>query len=406
MAGLSSTGDASAGSESNAVSEFLGKLKVTKGGGGYGPAMPTYEPHTPLHVIEEAHIHKAVKYLLEEIRKDLWYADPHIKYIPITLDPSVENILRYEGRWYSGIYVQTAQNIIVQPPGLGQVLTTLTTGWNMLNYPEGTRLYAQTVRAPAWIVVANRPIAGTGGGGGGGGTSSTQYSDQSAVPVNPIGNSIVFDNTGTWADVGNDAPLPVGVFSLPSLPAGSNNIGHVTVDNANADGVALSTASSPVVIAIEQNALAAALNGKAYIASTAIQAASGVGNFPLSIFNPTSAHNILIYSIFVSAIGTAATIQANTTVVDPAFGTAGFVNTDSPGGAASLASVSFTTTTQTLPANSTFVGGMRLASNVSQDMLINTRGRLLPKSAANGLSVYFTAGAAGSFIIDIGYVEF
>ena len=148
---------------SNPISEALGRLKVKGKLPPYGQyPIPETEQPVPQSVLTKAELHTTIEHVLKEIGKMLWYADPHVDFIPLTLDPLTENFVRLEGRWHSGIFVQGTFPILVQPPGLGQVTINLAPGWNALNVPEGTRLYSGDAnRHPAWLGIANVPLAGT-----------------------------------------------------------------------------------------------------------------------------------------------------------------------------------------------------------------------------------------------------
>jgi hypothetical protein len=148
----------------NPFSEALGKLKVKgKLPGSYGQfPIPETEQPLPPSVLTKAELHETISHVLNEIGKMLWYSDPKVDFIPLTLDPQVENIVRLEGRWHSGIFIQGTFPISIQVPGLGQVTVNLAPGWNALNVPEGTRLYSGDAnRHPAWLGIANVPLAGT-----------------------------------------------------------------------------------------------------------------------------------------------------------------------------------------------------------------------------------------------------
>jgi hypothetical protein len=63
------------------------------------------------------------------------------------------------------------------------------------------------------------PVTGAGG---------TQYTDGGTPPANPIGNALVFDDGGTWKDVGEDDPFPVNLYvqdTVASVNAGNRDAG-------------------------------------------------------------------------------------------------------------------------------------------------------------------------------------
>lgn len=69
---------------------------------------------------------------------------------------------------------------------------------------------------PVWIIDNNGNPVSIGGG--------TQYIDGGTPPANPIGNALVFDNSGTWADVGVDHPLPItGSISATNPSVGTDS---------------------------------------------------------------------------------------------------------------------------------------------------------------------------------------
>src|SRR5579859_8160037 len=94
-------------------------------------------------------------------------------------------------------------------------------------------------------------------------------------------------------------------------------------------------------------------NGLAYMVSNGLVSCtvSGTGNFPLSIFNPSSAKNILIYSIMVGAGASSLAAMLAATTTDPAYASALTPTCAKIGGAASLASVTWVATSQSAPSN-------------------------------------------------------
>lgn len=72
----------------------------------------------------------------------------------------------------------------------------------------------------------------------GGGSADTQYTDGQTPPTNPIGNALVFDNAGTWVDVGNDHPFPVNATN-PSVGTDGSAIPGSSTLIGGSDGVNL-----------------------------------------------------------------------------------------------------------------------------------------------------------------------
>jgi hypothetical protein len=146
---------------------------------------------------------------------------------------------------------ETNHNVIIsyRDDAIGSELVGVGSGPSgsvtVTNFPT-TQNVDVTSALPAGTNQIGHVIVDSGGGGG------VQYTDGQAPPTNPIAGALVFDNGGTWDDVGSDHPLPVsgtvGVSSLPSIPAGANAIGSVSVSNLPAKQ-AISSSVGPGAIA-------------------------------------------------------------------------------------------------------------------------------------------------------------
>ena len=86
-------------------------------------------------------------------------ADYRLPLLWLQLDPNVEYVVRLDGRWHVSIWLGAAGNILVAFPGMMAVTVAVTTGWNVLTCPDGTKLYSQGSRIPAYMRYANRGIA-------------------------------------------------------------------------------------------------------------------------------------------------------------------------------------------------------------------------------------------------------
>lgn len=83
-------------------------------------------------------------------------------------------------------------------------------------YPTPGQPPGIPVPYPVWIIDNNGNPVSIGGG--------TQYTDAGTPPANPIGNAIIFDNSGTWVDVGVDHPLPItGSISATNPSVGTDS---------------------------------------------------------------------------------------------------------------------------------------------------------------------------------------
>ncbi len=123
-------------------------------------------------------------------------------------------------------------------------------------------------------------------------SSIVEYMDGSIPPTNPIGNTIIFDNSGVWVDVGADHPLPTSAASLP-LPANAAQEagGHLASIDTNipAKGTAAMAASQPITIASDDTLTTAIKNSVATIATntaTPIAANIRTNNALISAANP------------------------------------------------------------------------------------------------------------------------
>lgn len=88
---------------------------------------------------------RAIHEILEELKHAIDAADPNIKYEQLTLDPNVENILRYEGRYRYALFTTdtagTKINIQLWSGFQFQIATTAP-GWVSLDLPAGSKLFS------------------------------------------------------------------------------------------------------------------------------------------------------------------------------------------------------------------------------------------------------------------------
>lgn len=132
--------------------------------GTFSQKVHEYEKQADVLQIIQAmgHETKAIHDLLIEIRENIWYANPHIKYWQETLSDVREVKLRYEGRSHLYIMVPASGiGVIVNAMGL-QNSFSFNQGWNNLNYPEGSTIVlssAGTIQ-PVLFRAANQPIVG------------------------------------------------------------------------------------------------------------------------------------------------------------------------------------------------------------------------------------------------------
>jgi len=148
------------------------------------------------------------------------------------------------------------------------------------------------------------------------------------------------------------------------------------------------------------------IGGQAYSASTgALTAAAGTNNYPLALWNASSSgKSLLIYSLHASisnALVQGVACFTCQTTTNPAYGSSATPANQKGGGAASVATVTYATTTQAIPANTHVeyaAGPVELLTN--QNML------LLPAGNANGITAFLQSYAAGSFCITARWLEF
>ena len=153
------------------------------------------------------------------------------------------------------------------------------------------------------------------------------------------------------------------------------------------------------------------LAGMGYSATTGVLSSATNGNLygGMGLFNNATAKNMLIYSILLSVSNNAFDSRLNLTSADPAMGSALSAYNLSPGGAASLATLSAPANNFTasvgITGNSIEAGGGQ--ANTLVEWLQNGACVLLPKNAANGIAVYTKLVTAGnSFSVTIRWVEY
>ena len=147
------------------------------------------------------------------------------------------------------------------------------------------------------------------------------------------------------------------------------------------------------------------INGQAFTASIGLLSSdAGTNNYPFSIFNPSSAKNVLIYVLrTVTGTGSMTSFMVNTTV-DPAYATAATVTNARGGGVSSTiaATCTFTSTTQTLPSN---YAQVEIDTKVI-NFLTNSAAILLPSGTDHGITIFLQVYTAGLNSLTAKWIEF
>ena len=145
-------------------------------------------------------------------------------------------------------------------------------------------------------------------------------------------------------------------------------------------------------------------NGSGFTATTGL-INQNAGTYPLSVFNPSSTKNMLIYSVRGSTGTGGGVLFLQSTTTDPAYG-ALTPNNRLPGGPASVASCSTTTTSQSNP--STHLLEVYTSGNmqVPTEAMSNGEVYLLPSGASNGLTAFINTFAGGYSSIGISWIEY
>jgi hypothetical protein len=153
-----STGEASEHMAWNSINQQVGYEKVLGKEIGI-PPMPLQEAEVvSLRAMHAEDMHQVQVAIVQKLHAMLFFADPMVKWVPVTLDPQVETVIRLDGRWHVALWLQAAGNINVVFPGMAAVNIPVTVGWNVLTCPDGTKLFAAS-RTPGYIRYANRGIA-------------------------------------------------------------------------------------------------------------------------------------------------------------------------------------------------------------------------------------------------------
>jgi hypothetical protein len=175
------------------------------------------------------------------------------------------------------------------------------------------------------------------------------------------------------------------------------------VDLARVLGAALS-ASNPAIV--EQNVQnwirsGAGFNGTSGSASTA----GAINAVEFSLFNPAaSGKNIYVYSLKVMTNLSGVFAVATLITTDPALTAATVANTKA-GGAASVASVTYSNSAQTQAG--TVLDRMVIpGNNATQDFFPNGAGILLPAGSANRVAVFINLTGAANWTVSARWVEF
>ena len=168
-----------------------------------------------------------------------------------------------------------------------------------------------------------------------------------------------------------------------------------------------STGALAGILAQESLIRWATLAGKAFTATTTTQTNGAVGNFPMCLFNPGgNTKTLVVYRIVVSVGNTSSSnAQINTVTVDPAYGTNPTILNRSIGGAASTISttLSYTTTSQTLPGASTMLESYREIVTSPTELLVNDDIIVLPPG--QGITVWNSPAGASAWAINMSWLE-
>lgn len=157
------------------------------------------------------------------------------------------------------------------------------------------------------------------------------------------------------------------------------------------------------------SSLAWARNGQVFSVTTDQQSSGGSGNFGLSLFNPSSAKNIFVYSMKSSNQGGSTVFTATvTSATDPAYdGTSTILNaSQNIAGATSVASATYSTSAVTDNAGTTYDTLTGTAYSMVE-VLTNGAGILLPAGIASGVVIYtFASGASQKWISSMKWIEY
>jgi hypothetical protein len=175
------------------------------------------------------------------------------------------------------------------------------------------------------------------------------------------------------------------------------------VDLARVLGAALS-ASNPNIV--EPNIQTWIRSGASFNGTSGSASVGGAINaVEFSLFNPAaSGKNIYVYSLKVMANLSGVYAIATLITVDPALTAATIANLKA-GGAASVASVTYSNTAQTQ--SGTVLDRIVIpGNNAVQDFFDNDAGILLPSGTANGVAVFINLTGAANWTVTARWIEF
>lgn len=171
--------------------------------------------------------------------------------------------------------------------------------------------------------------------------------------------------------------------------------------NLKTTAVIASSATNPLTTSPQISELTK--NGQSFTALFNLNAAAGI--YPLSLWNPSSAKNALIYSIKINTGTGGATCFLRIDTSNPAFATVITPNNRRAGGAASVMTSTATSTTQSSPTNllEQYNSGNLVHTF---DFMNNGQVYLLPASANSGLTAFIQTFASGLSSLVITWLEY
>jgi hypothetical protein len=195
--------------------------------------------------------------------------------------------------------------------------------------------------------------------------------------------------------------LQDGTWTVDVSDRWARQVGQV--DLARVLGAALS-ASNPAIV--EQNVQnwirgGAGFNGTSGTASVG----AGTNAVEFSLFNPAaSGKSVYVYSLKVAANLSGCFAVATLITTDPALTAASVTNTKA-GGAASVASVTYSNSAQAQ--TGTVLDRLVIpGNNATQDFFAGGAGILLPAGSANGIAVFLNLTGAANWTVTGRWVEF
>jgi hypothetical protein len=175
------------------------------------------------------------------------------------------------------------------------------------------------------------------------------------------------------------------------------------VDLARVLGAALS-ASNPAIV--EQNVQNWIRNGAGFNGTSGTASVgAGTNAVEFSLFNPAaSGKSVYVYSLKVTANLSGCFAVATLITTDPALTAASVTNTKA-GGAASVASVTYSNSAQTQ--TGTVLDRLVIpGNNATQDFFAGGAGILLPAGSANGIAVFLNLTGAANWTVSARWAEF